>query len=246
MSERRYTDQEVAAIFRDASERQQRGALAPGTSADAPDAPEGTGAGMTLAQVQEIAREVGIPADLVARAAGALDRGERRFVRRYLGLPIGVGRTVGLDRRLSDAEWEQLVVLLRETFDARGRVRDEGGFKQWTNGNLQALLEPTPEGHRLRLKTMKGNSFAWMNTGLAMIGFSALLEIAKLFTAGGFGGDSPATLLVALMGGALFTFGAIQLPGWARLRQRQMDAIADRLLAAGEPRAASQPEVLPR
>jgi len=31
---------------------------------------------------------------------------------------FGVGRTVDLERRLTDAEWDQLVVDLRETFDA--------------------------------------------------------------------------------------------------------------------------------
>jgi hypothetical protein len=71
---------------------------------------------------------------------------------RAAGLPIGVGRTVELDRPRSDSDWERLVADLRETFEARGMVRYDGPFRQWTNGNLQALIEPTPSGHRLRWK----------------------------------------------------------------------------------------------
>ena len=66
-------------------------------------------------------------ADLVTEAATTLDRIGHPFVRRYLGLPIGVGRTVSLDRKLSDAEWEQLVVDLRSTFDARAPI----AFRDW-------------------------------------------------------------------------------------------------------------------
>ena len=36
---------------------------------------------------------------------------------------------------------------------ARGHLSEEGPFRQWTNGNLQALLEPTESGQQLRLKT---------------------------------------------------------------------------------------------
>ena len=111
---------------------------------------------MTLAQLQEIGREVGIAPVMVAEAAKAIDLLGRPMSRYFLGLPIGVGRTVNLDRKLSDEEWERFVVDLRETFDARGRLKSEGSFRQWTNGNLQALLEPTPTGQQVRLRTLKG------------------------------------------------------------------------------------------
>jgi hypothetical protein len=93
--------------------------------------------------------------------------------RRFMGLPIGVGRTVEFDRPLSDSDWERLVADLRETFEARGMVRYDGPFRQWTNGNLQALVEPTPSGHRLRLQTVKGNSRALMTGGIAALGVAS-------------------------------------------------------------------------
>lgn len=240
MTERRYSSDEVAEIFRRAAEQQD--ATAQVASAGGPEsalAPE-SGAGMTLADLKEIGREVGIPPELVAQAATSLDRVGHASVRRYLGLPIGVGRTVTLARRLTDAEWERLVVDLRQAFDARGRLHEEGSFKQWTNGNLQALLEPTTDGHQLRLKTLNGASFTWINTGLAMTTFAGLLGIAKMLIPG-FGGDSPAVMLIGIMGLALFGLGAIRLPGWARERRRQMEEIAERLSASLSP--ARPPEL---
>lgn len=226
MSERRYSDADAAEIFRRATEAQHA------TPQSLPSSAEG----LTLAQLQAIGREVGIPGELVAQAARSLTRPGTPTSRRFLGLPLGVGRTVELDRRLSEAEWEQLVVDLRETFDARGTVRSEGGFRQWTNGNLQVLLEPTPSGHRVRLRTLKGNARAWMSVGLGAMGMSAVLWVVSL-VAPGAGNPGGGALALALMGLGTFGLGAIQLPAWARRRREQMEAIASRLdssLSSGE------------
>lgn len=225
MTERRFNEAEVAAIFERATETQQT---------TQPSLP--TGEGMTLAELQEIGREVGIAPELVAHAAKSLSQGGQPTSRSFLGLPIGVGRTIELNRRLSDDEWERLVVDLRETFDARGSLRQEGSLRQWTNGNLQALLEPTATGHRVRLRTVKGDARAYMAGGLTMIVGAA----AALLAAGLSGGFADAGMVTAIgfmgaMGASMLGVGALRLPGWARLRQRQMEEIAGRLtFAAGE------------
>lgn len=229
MPERRYSEDEVAAIFERAAEAQQSG------SRRLPH-----GEGMTLTDLQEIGSQVGIPADLVAEAARSLDERGRPAERTFLGLPIGVGRTVDLGRRLSDEEWERLVVDLRETFDARGTVRDDGRFRQWTNGNLQALLEPTATGHRLRLRTVKGDARGLMTGGLAMLGGAAAVLIAAAST----GGLGEATRLIGFLsaiGLGTFAVGALRLPGWARLRRRQMEGVASRLALAARSRPTDDP-----
>ena len=128
------------------------------------------GNGLTLAALQDIGREVGISAESISLAARSLDLAGRPVSRKFMGLPIGVGRTVEFDRPLSDSDWERLVADLRETFAARGTVRYDGPFRQWTNGNLQALVEPTPNGHRLRLQTVKGDSRVLMTGGVVLLG----------------------------------------------------------------------------
>lgn len=221
MAERRYTDDEVAAIFARASEAERR-------------APRrlraGTDEGLTLADLKEIGREAGIAPDLVAQAARELDQVRQPTTVKFLGLPLGVGRTVTLDRRLTEAEWEQLVVLLRETFDARGSVRVDGSFRQWTNGNLQVLVEPDGEGQRIRMRTLRGQSRVFMMVGLGMTGVAGAITLASALT----GAADLANVLrelapMGVLGAGFFGLGAAQLPRWARLRRRQMDEIAARL-----------------
>jgi hypothetical protein len=224
MSERRFNEAEVAAIFERATEAQQT------SQRQLP-----TGEGMTLAELQDIGREVGISPELVARAVKTIEQGGQPTSRSFLGFTIGVGRTVDLDRRLTEDEWERLVVDLRETFDARGTIRHEGSLRQWTNGNLQALLEPTATGHRVRLRTLKGSARSYMAGGLMMIGISAVSVIsamlrgpvtdAGMFSALGF---------LGVMGAGMFAAGALGLPRWARLRRQQMEDVAARLTATSE------------
>jgi hypothetical protein len=222
MSERQYNEEEAAAIFAKAAEAQE------------PGAPQvASGAGMTLAELQAIGREVGLSAESVARAAALMDQAARPTTRRFLGLPLGVGRTIDLGRRITDAEWERLVVDLRETFDARGRIHEQGSFRQWTNGNLQVLLEPTPTGHRLRLKTLKGSSLSFMMTGFATLGIALAVAVASALQ-GGLGDAGTLSSIVTLMavGVGAFSVGALRLPSWARLRRSQMDGVIERLTHA--------------
>ena len=224
MAERRYSETEVAEIFRRASEAQQQGGRVPLAS----------GEGMTLGALQEIGRDVGLPPELVERAAREIDRTGEPATRGFLGLPVGVSRTVVLSRKLTDADWEALVVDLRDTFDARGRLRDDGAFRQWTNGNLQALLEPIGNAHRLRLRTTHGAARAWMMGGVAILGVAVVSVLAAL------SGDVPRDDLLSrvgsmlALGAGMFAAGAIRLPRWASIRRRQMAEIAERAASRTE------------
>lgn len=231
MTGRRYNDEEVAAIFLKAAEHPQ--AQPSGISRSE---------GLTLADLQEIGREVGIPAEAVVLAARSLDIDARTPSATLLGLPISVERTVELNRWLSDAEWERLVVQLREVFSAKGKMSASGTFRQWTNGNLQALLEPTAVGHRLRLRTLKGSARGYIALGLGLIGASVAVVIAGA-VGGHLGSSMPGVALLSVMGLGAAAYGAVPLPRWARLRGRQMDDIAAGLLAL--PSGTQAPQSLP-
>lgn len=217
MTERRYTDEEVAAIFRDAAEGQHSGALQ-----------RTDGDGLTLVEIQSIGRDVGLAPDILMRAALALDLRPQASSEKFLSLPIGVERTITLNRTLTDAEWENLVGELRTTFRAKGRLVTTGGFREWTNGNLQALLEPTATGHRLRLRTMKGGARGAMVASFALLGAAAATWTAMILW-GNLAPALPGIALLSISGLGLFASTAFRLPGWAQLRGRQMDAIATRV-----------------
>jgi hypothetical protein len=231
MSERRYSEDEVAEIFEQATEAQKVAVR-----------PSHPGEGLTLAELQAIGRDVGIPPQLVAKAARSLGSAAPPLDRKKLfGLPIRVGHTVELDRALTDAEWQHLVVDLRETFDARGKLKDDGPFKQWTNGNLEALLEPTPTGQRLRLRTFKESAMGLLLGGGVTLAVAIAALIAALIR-----GDAadrlPGFVTLFAIGLGLVGAPAIQLPAWARLRKGQMERVAERVaLRAGPPDSGEAP-----
>ena len=219
MTERRFNDAEVAAIFERATKAQQ---------ADARQLIAGEG--LSLAELQEIGREVGLAPDLIVQAALSVDTGGRATSRKFFGLPIGVGRTVELERKLSDDEWAQLVVDLRDTFDARGVMREQGSFRQWTNGNLQALLEPTATGQRLRLRTYRSEMRTLTAGALALVSAAVVALLAKLLR----GDPVNASMLMSLgvittLGASMIATGTLRVSGWAKLRQKQMEEVVARL-----------------
>jgi len=217
-SERRYTEEETREIFERATKAQREGDRLPPSAAE----------GLTLAELQTIGREVGIPAELVAGAASDLDRPRPATnVKRLVGLPVGVGRTVELKRQLTEAEWERLVAEIRETFEARGVVRSEGGLRQWVNGNLQVFLEPSQSGHRLRLRTVKAQAVALIRFGTMFLAGSGALALVAAVV-GRLGDKAFGVATLAMAGAAAIAVAAISVPGWARERARQMELIAAR------------------
>jgi hypothetical protein len=229
--ERRYGEEEVAAIFE---------------AAASPRGPDGrarsSAGGFSLAELQAIGGEAGIAPERIADAAAALDLRRGAAPRgTHLGMPVSVGRVADLPRAPTDHEWELLVAELRETFGAHGRDRSSGGLRAWTNGNLHAYVEPTEAGHRLRLGTLKSNGVAlgWM--GLAML--AVALVMTAYLAAAGEAGDAITFALIAAMGAALLGTNALRLPRWADEREAQMERIAAR--AQSLIRAEPDPDASP-
>ena len=219
MSERRFSEEEVAEILKTAAEVQHSDkSLLP------------LAEGMTLAQLEDIGREVGIAPEAMRHAAQRFTKPDQP-TRKFLGLPLGVGRTVELSRKLTDDEWEMLVANLRQTFEARGVVKQEGSLRSWTNGNLQVFLEPTPGGQQLRMRTVKGNAPGLIIGGAIMLSLASAAFLAALFRGALDDGGFIASLTVmGIAGAGMLGSGALGLPGWARLRQRQMDEIAEEVV----------------
>ncbi|MBX9929674.1 MAG: hypothetical protein K2X99_12285 [Gemmatimonadaceae bacterium] len=215
--ERRFDDDEVALILEQASQ----------VSAQRHEhelverAP-----GLSLAQLQQIAAESGIAPDDVARAAANVARGgiAPMQVRRTLGVPVALGKTVLLARPLTDAEWDRIVVVLRETFEARGTVRAEGTLREWSNGNLRVVLEPTPNGQRLRLSTRRGDAGLWAAVGAGSAALGATLAATAWMS--GAAEALMSALPVLGVGLAMLARNAVLLPRWARQRSAQLDAVA--------------------
>lgn len=213
-SKRRYGEGEVREVFARAAEEDR---------ASPPARVEG---GLTLEELQAVGLEVGLSAERIAVAAADLEALPRTLPRRkLLGIPISAGRVVDLPRELTDREWQFLVAELRATFDAKGEVGAEGGIREWSNGNLHAVLEQTESGHRLRLGTRKGDALETTILGVMF----AVMSVIVAFVMVADGRTGAALMVPALMGlggGGVLVANALRLPRWAGERERQMDQVA--------------------
>jgi hypothetical protein len=214
--DRRYPDSEVQEIFDLATTRE--GLTTPeGVDED----------GLTLSQLQEVGREVGVAPQQVAEAALMVDsRRDLRTRETSLGLPVSVGRVMKLPRGVTDHEWDVLVSLFRETFGVRGKIRVQGASREWSHGTLHIFLEPTAAGQRLRLETRKLTARFTNRVGATGLVAGASLMGIIMAT-----GQSPVFMEVGLLSSIIVTLGAlvpnvVRLPLWARKKERQMEDLS--------------------
>ena len=111
--ERRYNEKEIAAIFKQAAKdfelAQQK---------------VQSGEGLTLEEIEEIGKEVGITPEFIARAASKIDQqAHAPSEKKILRLPIEVRRVVDLPDSFSDQDWDRLVVDLHDTFNVVGNIQ---------------------------------------------------------------------------------------------------------------------------
>ena len=184
---------------------------------------------LTLAQVHEIAATVGIPADAVTRAAASVARGDLvpTARRTALGVPVGVSRQVELPRQMTDVEFDRLVVRLRETFGAEGRVTREGTIRTWRNGNLRVALEPTAQGSRVRMSTLRGDASVQTQLGAGVLLLSAVLTGLMTLSPGAVNTSWGSVVVLAVLGVGLVVRNVLTLPRWAAERSRQMEQLSE-------------------
>lgn len=224
-SERTYNDDEVEAIIDRATKVEDR--AGPGSGSHV-----GSEFGLTLSEIQKIGSEVGISPDAIAHSARSLsvDAAEGTQVERKLaGLPVGVGGSVELQRPLTSREWDELVVLAREHFNAHGKVDGTGELRSWRNGNLRVQLEPSGDSQRLRVRTFNQNAFQMMMAGAGMVAGGLGLGTLGLLR----GDPDPirGAVIVALIGGTFLVRHVLTVRGWADRRRAQMEDLMSRAVA---------------
>lgn len=192
MSERRYSNQELALILRRAVELEEK----PGTFTESK--------GIALPEIQEIAREAGISPEQIARAIAELETRGSLEPFSLLG-PKGVKREMRtLVTQASQEDLKELVRIIDEHIQAQGTVSEALGVIRWNGSdrflNSQVALEPSDEGlhirieekipHKLRsmLHFIPGSYAAFIAAALAAQGDLAAPLIALLGLSAGAGG----------------------------------------------------------
>ena len=229
----RFSEDDINAIFQEAIRAQEEA--------------RGLGRrdGLSLDELHEIGAELGISPEFITRAAAA----RRTPITAkpdgtLLGIPVSLERVVALPRQLTEDEWARLVADLRETFEARGKVSQDGPLRQWNNGNLSAMLEPAADGWQLRLRTLRGNTAPMF--GMSGIFAAMSLLITTVLLAKDLPQDPSKYVLGAfflLAGLAIAGYQWVATTRWHAQRTNQIDALARRvsaMVAEAEPLASGE------
>ncbi len=118
-SDRRYTDQEVALVLAKASELEEGRAL---TST--------AGRGLTLRELHEIAKEVGLSPRAIDEAVISLRTQPHQSI---LGSPYSHRVVRGIPGRLEDPAMQRLIRVVEDRLEATGTVTEALGTVRWTS-----------------------------------------------------------------------------------------------------------------
>lgn len=122
---RHYSEQEIQAIFRRATERQEAAG-----SAD-------PHRGLTLDELKAIGAESGIDPAHIEAAVSDLERGASvedgpEGVERFYGMSATLHSERVLPGRMDDATWADVVEALRSIFNTRGQSEEIGPIREWS------------------------------------------------------------------------------------------------------------------
>ena len=215
-TERRYEEHEVRKIIE----------LAIGQD-DAPTPSLPSRDGLTLGQLQEVGREVGLSPSRIAQAVATFE-GQGALLPRTksLGLPTSVGSVVSLPRDLTEREWERLVAELRTTFGTKGEVTSHGSLREWSYGSLHAFVEPTETGYRLRMTDSFAAALGVSTVFGGMFLVLGLLTTVILLSREDAGLKFLVGLFMSAGGGGAMALTALSAPKWARTQEQRMEHIS--------------------
>ena len=120
---KRYSDEEFALILRKAAELQE--------TSGQPHHPEG----LSLAEIQQVAREAGIDPRHVTEAAALLATRGTSSQRNWLGVPFKLEHERSLPGEVPDREMKTLLDEIRRVMEAPGELSHVPGALEWQHKN---------------------------------------------------------------------------------------------------------------
>lgn len=189
-SSRRYSDEEVHAIFERAAARQE----------EAKSAEEASRAGLSVEELQQIGAEAGIDPAHVALAASELEgqkhtKGTQQ-TEAFLGIPTRISDSRRIRGQVGDEEWERIVHELRDIFGRDGIAGEIGKVREWTvspgigKSDRPVKVTVKPEGDETTVivnQELKGQAMGFSIAAGVYLGMALVMMLVDTFT----GGDGP-------------------------------------------------------
>lgn len=220
MPDRRYDEDEVARILRQATERNPA-ALAAGSG------------GLTLAQVQEIAAQVGIDARAVAAAARDLDTRRAVEASPILGSAVAPQYEMLLDGRVDPARYPDALLAIRRAMGRQGVVSTELNGLEWrardAMGGRYVSIQPSGERTLVRVFGNFRDGAMMLYAMVGTAGGAAALVLGKALGIGAAIGVTGAFPLVLLAG---YLPARLVLKWRARKEDEQLRAVLANLAEA--------------
>jgi hypothetical protein len=160
---RRYTDEEVALILRKAAQF------------DAGSAAPEAGDGLSLAEIERIAREVGIAPDMVARAAALLGTDAPSMAAKIFGGPANFRAEHEASGEIPRERYGDVVEVIRRVLDRPGRTSEVLGSLEWKSvgetTQVTVVVRPTAGRTRVQVLADRGGSavLAYLAPGFGAI-----------------------------------------------------------------------------
>jgi hypothetical protein len=120
-SDRRFTDQEVALVLQRAAEIEERRSTST------------AGRGLTLGELRDIAKEVGLSPDVIDEAVAAVRTGVRPRGGSLLGASLSNKVVRGVPGRLDEDGLQRLIRVVEDRVEETGTVSEALGTVRWTS-----------------------------------------------------------------------------------------------------------------
>lgn len=174
--ERVYTDEEIRALLRRATEIED-----PSRRSDEP--------GLSLQEVEQVARESGIDPEAIRRAAQELELQTQRSAQDrsfpFLGASPVIDRERIVPGNMALLDWDEAVGMCRRAFSGEGKSQYSGNTREWVLkelGSERARVVVSPRGDETSIRVIRDISdLAWAaHGGIAggMIGVTVILVFA--------------------------------------------------------------------
>ncbi len=226
--ERRYNDDEFAAILRSAAEAQARGRKKLAARRQ----------GFSLAELMDIAEQVGLDTELVAEAARRLPSQRESLGARLFGGPSRIRLEFTVGGAIGPSDHARILEELRRTDNTQGKAEATGGALEWkTEGDpdqVSVNLTPGPEDTRVMILANR-DAMGAITFGASVLGGLGGVALVEALGIGG------VTELVLMLGaGVGGTFGVARIlwqrgtSGLRRRLARLSDAVAAAVEAGGD------------